>query len=152
MTAQRFRAEIKPEGGSAYIDLPFDVPAAFGTKGRVSLKGTIDGHEFTTSTGPRHGEWYIVVNRELRQRAGVEPGDVVDVVIDRDDAPRTVEAPEDLAVALADDGAAAQRWATMAYSHRKQYVSWVADAKRPITRSRRVAQSVEMIRRGERRQ
>jgi hypothetical protein len=151
MGEQRFRAEIQPEGGSAYVELPFDVPAEFGTRGRVSLKGTLNGVPFTTSTSPRHGRWYIVINRALRDDAGVGPGDTVDLVVDRDDEPRTIDAPEDLQAALAAAPAALEVWGRMSYSHRKQYVTWVTDAKREETRARRVEQAVPMIAEGRRR-
>jgi hypothetical protein len=68
MAAQRFRAEIKPSGGSAYIDLPFDVEKEFQTRGRVSVKGSIAGCEFRSSISPRKGQWYLVINREMPPR------------------------------------------------------------------------------------
>jgi hypothetical protein len=151
VSEQRFTAEIKPEAGSAFIDLDFDVEREFSTRGRVSVKGTIDGHPFTSSVSPRNGRWYLVVNRAMRAEFGVEPGDTVEVTIDRDDAPRTIEAPEDLAAAIAADANATERWAGMSYSHRKQYVTWVEEAKRPETRARRIGEAVPMIAAGERR-
>ena len=36
----------------------------------------------------------------------------------------------------------------MAYTHRKEYARWIAEAKREETRDRRVAQALEMIRAG----
>lgn len=151
MAAQAFRAVVQPEGGSAFIDLDFDVAAEFGTRGRVSVRGTIDGHEFRSSISPRHGRWYLIVNRELRTRSGIEPGDTVDVVIERDDEPREAPAPDDLAVALASAPDAASRWETMSYSHRRQYLRWIESAKRTDTRARRIEQAIPMIARGERR-
>jgi hypothetical protein len=148
---QRFRAIIRPEGGSAYIELDFDVAAEFETKGRVSVRGSIDGHPFTTSISPRHGRWYVVVNRQMRQDFGVGPGDEVDVVIDRDDAPRAIAAPPDLEAAIEADDEAARRWAAMSFSHRKQYVSWIEQAKKTETRARRIEQAVPMIAEGARR-
>jgi hypothetical protein len=152
MAEQRFRAEIRPTGGSAYIDLPFDVPAEFGTRGRVSVKGSIDGHGFRSSISPRQGRWYLVINREMRAAAGVGPGDVVDVVIDRDDEPRVAVAPDDLAAALAANPEAASRWETMSYSHRTQYLRWIEGAKRPETRRRRIEAAIPMIAEGLRRE
>jgi uncharacterized protein YdeI (YjbR/CyaY-like superfamily) len=48
--------------------------------------------------------------------------------------------PPDLEEALAADPAAAARWRAWAPTHRRQYVYWVLDAKRPETRERRVAE------------
>jgi bifunctional DNA-binding transcriptional regulator/antitoxin component of YhaV-PrlF toxin-antitoxin module len=131
--------------------LDFDVPAAFGSRGRVSVKGTLAGHEFRSSISPRNGRWYLVVNQEMRRSFGIGPGDVVEVVLDRDDEPRTIAAPEDLQAAIDGSDAASSRWEAMSYSHRKQFVVWVEEAKRPATRQRRIGQAIPMIERGERR-
>jgi uncharacterized protein YdeI (YjbR/CyaY-like superfamily) len=50
--------------------------------------------------------------------------------------------PPDLEAALAGVPAAAERWETWASTHRRQYVYWVLDAKRPETRARRIADVV----------
>jgi uncharacterized protein YdeI (YjbR/CyaY-like superfamily) len=94
------------------------------------------------------GESLVGLNREVRQGAQVEAGDVVDVTLDLDTAPRDVEVPEALARALADDPEAEAAFARMAFTHRKEYARWVADAKRDETRERRVVQALEMIRAG----
>ncbi len=54
--------------------------------------------------------------------------------------------PPDLAEALAAEPAALDRWRTWAQSHRRQYVYWVLEAKRPETRARRVG---DVVRRAE---
>jgi uncharacterized protein YdeI (YjbR/CyaY-like superfamily) len=54
--------------------------------------------------------------------------------------------PPDLEAALDDETRAA--FERMSYSHRKDYAGWIEEAKRPETRSRRVAKAVEMIREG----
>ena len=70
------------------------------------------------------------------------------MVIEREDEPRVVEVPEDLAAALADDGAAGEAFAGLSYSHQREYVEWIAEAKRPETRARRVVQATERLREG----
>lgn len=75
----------------------------------------------------------------------------VDIVLDRDDEPRSIEAPEDLQAALVAVSAALERWERMSHSHRKHYVTWIEDAKRAATRARRVEPAVPMIVEGARR-
>jgi uncharacterized protein YdeI (YjbR/CyaY-like superfamily) len=48
----------------------------------------------------------------------------------------------DLEAALAAEPAALARWRAWAPSHRRQYIYWILDAKRPETRARRVAETV----------
>jgi uncharacterized protein YdeI (YjbR/CyaY-like superfamily) len=94
------------------------------------------------------GEFLLGLNREVREGAGVQAGDDVDVTVELDAAPREVEVPAALAAALAADPQAGASFERMAFSHRKEYARWVAEAKREETRQRRVQQAVEMIRAG----
>jgi uncharacterized protein YdeI (YjbR/CyaY-like superfamily) len=81
----------------------------------------------------------------VREAAGIAPGDPVDVVLERDEAPREVDVPAELAAALADPGLRAA-YDTLAFTHRREYAEWVAEAKRPETRARRAAKAAEMVR------
>jgi uncharacterized protein YdeI (YjbR/CyaY-like superfamily) len=90
------------------------------------------------------GEFLVGLNREVRQAAGVEAGDGVRVVLKLDTDVRDVEVPDDLAAALAQHNARA-RFDALAFTHRKEYVRWVTEAKRDDTRRRRIDQAVEMI-------
>ncbi|MDI3289700.1 YdeI/OmpD-associated family protein [Polyangium sp. 15x6] len=56
-----------------------------------------------------------------------------------------VPAPADLAAALAKSGAASITWDSLAPSHRKEYVGWIEEAKKPETRARRITSAVEML-------
>jgi uncharacterized protein YdeI (YjbR/CyaY-like superfamily) len=56
--------------------------------------------------------------------------------------------PADLAAALEGDAEAARAFEALSYSHRRQYVTWVDEAKRDETRRRRIARTIEMLRDG----
>jgi uncharacterized protein YdeI (YjbR/CyaY-like superfamily) len=88
------------------------------------------------------------LSREVRDSAGVEAGDTVDVAIELDTMPREADVPEKLAGALAADPAAKAAFESLAFTHRKEYARWVADAKREETRDRRVTQTIQMLREG----
>jgi hypothetical protein len=60
-------------------------------------------------------------------------------------AKSAIEAPEDLAMALAKSDAARALWGSMSPSHRKEYVGWIEEAKRADTRARRVEKAIEMM-------
>ena len=145
--AHRFTTRLRrPEGtGTAtFIEVPLDVPALFGHK-RAPLEVTINGHTYRTTVAVYGGEYFLPVNRENREAAGVEAGDEVEVALALDTEPRTVEVPDDLRRALDADPEAAARFDAMAFTHRKEYVEWVTGAKREETRERRVAAAVERI-------
>ncbi|MBV9380905.1 MAG: DUF1905 domain-containing protein [Streptosporangiaceae bacterium] len=115
---------------------------------RFPVAATVNGYTWRTSVARMGGEFLVGLNREVRQGAGVEAGDEVDVIIELDAAPRDVEIPEALAAALASDTHAKAAFDGMAFTHRKEYARWIAEAKREETRQRRVEQALEMIRAG----
>jgi hypothetical protein len=150
MSGHRFDAVL---GGGDAADLPAvvlppDVATAMGGRARIPVAGTINGVPFRGSTMPMgDGTHCVGFRKDTRAQAGgVEPGDTVTIEIARDDAPRTVDVPADLAAALDADPAVRAAFDTMSYTHRKEYVGAVQDAKRPETRARRLAKAVEAAR------
>ena len=116
---------------------------------RFPVVATVNGYTWRTSVTRMKGEFLLGLNREVRQGAGVQAGDDVEVSVELDVAPREVEVPEALAVALAATRTPARPSSGMAFTHRKEYARWVAEAKREETRQRRVQQALEMIRTGQ---
>jgi hypothetical protein len=94
----RFQAKIegKEAGLVAAITPPVDVIEYFGTRARVPIRGTINGFAFRSSLMPCGNARMMPVNQTLCRGAGVKPGDVVDVLMERDVEERTVEAPVEL--------------------------------------------------------
>ena len=84
----------------------------------------------------------------FRAEAGLAEGDEVEVVIDRDDAPREVEIPPALQAALDGDVSAREAFDALSFTHRREYATWIAEAKREETRDRRAAKAIEMLRGG----
>jgi uncharacterized protein YdeI (YjbR/CyaY-like superfamily) len=94
------------------------------------------------------GEYLVGLSREVREKAGVEPGDSVEVTLVLDREPRQVELPSELADALAHDARAQANFEAMSFTHRKEFARWISEAKREDTRRRRIEQALEMIRAG----
>ncbi len=94
------------------------------------------------------GENMIGLARTACEQAGVVIGSSYEVEIAFDDGVRTVEVPDDLAAALAADPDASAAFAALAYSHRKEFVRWVTEAKKATTQADRVAVTLEMRREG----
>ena len=97
------------------------------------------------------GENMIGLARAVREQAGVTIGSPYQVEITADLEPRGVEVPDDLTAALAEDAPARTAFEGLAYSHRKEFVRWITEAKREATRAQRVTKTVEMLREGQRR-
>lgn len=147
MDEVRFRTRVEiPEGQTTatMFDVSVDLRAIFG-RARPPLVVTVNDHSYRSTPGIYGGRAYLPLNRANREAAGVRAGDEIEVVLALDTEPRTVEIPADLAAALAADPAAQERFEAMSYSHRREYVEWVCEAKRPETRARRIAVCVERV-------
>lgn len=124
---------------------------AFGVRGRMAIAGTIAGVAFQGSLMPAGGgRHFVVVAKAIREAANVTTGDTVTVAIHADPAARTVEIPAELAAALEKDRAAREAFERFSYSHRKEYASWVGEAKRSETRVARAEKAVAMLADGKR--
>jgi uncharacterized protein YdeI (YjbR/CyaY-like superfamily) len=88
------------------------------------------------------------VNKTLCSGASVEPGDVVDVVMERDEEERTVEAPAALKRLLSKNKSAKANWEKMSFTHKKEIALGIDSAKKEETRERRVAKATEILERG----
>ena len=109
---------------------------------------TINGHEFRTRLAVYGGQPMVGVTKANRAAAEVAVGDSFDVEIALDTAPREVEVPPELVEALAGEPGAAEVFDGLSFSHRREYVQWITEAKRPETRARRVAGTIERLHEG----
>ena len=136
--------------GGAIVPLPADAAEVFGTRARFPVRVTFNGVPYRESTMPMgDGTFCVGITNAIRSDAGAEIGETVHVVLERDEAERVVEVPADLDDALREAGLL-PRFEEMAYTHRKEYVRWVTEAKRAETRTGRVAKAVSMIAAGTR--
>jgi uncharacterized protein YdeI (YjbR/CyaY-like superfamily) len=108
--------------------------------------GTLGDTPLESSTMPMgSGRVCLGLHKATRVAAGVEVGQLVRLAVRRDDRPREVAVPEDLAAALAQNDAARSAYERLAYTHRREYAEWVSGAKREETRSRRVAATIQRL-------
>ncbi len=137
-------ATLTGEGGEYYFIVPVDFQAVFG-RHRPPVRVTIRGHTFRTTPARYGTESYIVVNRANRAAIGIDRGDRVRITFELDTEPRVVPPPAELAATLSTNAKAKAIYDTLSFSHQKAYADWVADAKRPGTRLRRTAASVDRL-------
>ena len=142
----QFRATIESAGGGgAYVIVPFDVEKAFGKK-RVKIKAAIDGVPYRGSLvrmgTPDH---MLLILKEIREKIGKSFGDEVVVDLEEDLEPRQVEIPPDLQQALDENPTQLSFFNHLSYTHQREYVMWVNEAKREQTRQERIQRTIEML-------
>jgi hypothetical protein len=146
----KFTAKIdgREAGVVAAITPPVDVPEFFGTRARVPIRGTINGYPFRSSLMPYGAIHMMPVNSTLCRGAGVKPGDHVEVVMERDEEKRTVDAPPLLKKELAKNKAARANWEKLAFTHKKEMAQSILGAKQEETRTRRLAKIMDVLKTG----
>lgn len=147
----RFTATVELGGKSATgIQVPDEVVTALGAGKRPPVRVTAAGHTYPTTIASMSGRFLVPLNAENRAAAGVAAGDVVDVEVELDAAPRALLVPADLADALDSDAPAREFFDGLAHTHRKEWVRWIEAAKRAKTRSTRIARTLQAMQAGER--
>lgn len=143
-----FRTTLWASGGNNVgIVVPEDVVSSFGRGKRVPVKVTIDGgYTYRNTIASMGGQYLISFSSQTRTATGRGAGDEVEVTLEVDDAPRTVEVPDALAQVFAADTDAAEAWAKLSYSKQRAHAEAIAGAKTEETRARRVEKVLAELR------
>lgn len=144
MSTKTFKATIVRQDGMCYIPLTFDPKAVFG-KTRAPVKVTLNGFTFRSTIAAMGGPPCIPLRKSNQQAARLDGIDRLDVRLDLDTEPRVVTAPADLVRALK-AASAWGRWQELSYSHQREHVEAIEQAKKPETRARRIKHAVDMVR------
>jgi uncharacterized protein YdeI (YjbR/CyaY-like superfamily) len=92
----------------------------------------------------------MVVNAQLRAGAQCKADDTVAVLMELDEGERTVEVPAYLKKIIDRDPKARESWPKLSFTHQKEYVKAIEDAKKPETRNKRIAAMVDALRKSQR--
>ncbi|MEI2785296.1 MAG: YdeI/OmpD-associated family protein [Candidatus Nanopelagicales bacterium] len=142
----RFSAPVaQQQGTSPYVDVPDEVLAQISEKRRVPVAVTVNGYTFRTTIAPMKGCLLLGFNKVNAAAAQVAAGDVIDIEMDLDTAPREVDVPVELRQALAAVPQAQAAYEALSYTHRREWAQYVATAKQAQTRVRRAAKAVAQL-------
>lgn len=142
----RFHGTLELNGKTATgIEVPAEVVAGLGGGKRPKVLVTLNGYTYRSSIASMGGRPMIGVSAAVREASGVAAGDELEVAVELDTAPRTVEVPDDLATALAAAPGARAAFDALSYTNQRQYVEGVEGAKTEATRQRRIAKCVEQL-------
>ena len=146
---QTFTAVIQNAGGGgAFVNVPFDVEAVFGAK-KPRVKATIDGVPYRgllTRMGTEHH--LLIILKEIREKIGKSFGDEVTITVEPDTEPRVLEVPKDLMQELKKDKEAKAFFDRLSYTHQREYVTWITQAKKEETRQNRLTKAIAMLKQG----
>jgi hypothetical protein len=130
---KKFEFKVKLGGHSTamcFMRPPFDVVEVFGTKARVPVRGMINGFPFRSSLSNMGQGHCMPVNKTLREGGKCKAGDVVEIVMERDDEKRVVAAPPLLKKELAKSKTAQANWEKMSFTNKKEIARSIAEPSR----------------------
>ena len=146
-----FTATIQNAGsGGAFVEVPFDVEAAFGSK-RPRVKAIIEGIPYRGILTRMGTEYHmLIILKEIREKVGKTFGDEVAITVEPDTEPRLIEVPVELKKAFKIEKEAKAFFEKLSYTHQREYVRWISEAKREETRQNRILKTIAMLKQGKR--
>jgi hypothetical protein len=141
----KFSTTMFQMGNNTGIEVPADVVAALDAGKRPPVVVNVNGYEYRSTIAPMGGKYLLPFSAERRNESGIQGGDAIDVELTLDTTPRAVEVPDDLQSALEASPTATAAWDKLSYTHKKEHARSVLDAKKPETRTRRIAAVVAKL-------
>lgn len=141
-----FKATIQNAGGGgAFVEVPFDVEAAFGSK-KPKVKATIEGVAYRGILTRMGTDYHmLIILKGIREQVGKTFGDEINVTVEADTEPRVVVVPPELAKQFKVEKEAKAYFEKLSYTHQREYANYINEAKKPETRIRRAEQTIEML-------
>lgn len=126
--------------------IPFDVHKVWGKRGRLKVRGEINGFAFRTSLFPtRSGNHFLLVNKKMQSGSGASEGSTAELALEPDIEKRVVVFPPELRRILAEDRAFAAWVGALPYSIHKWLADLIAQPKSAAARARRAGQVAEQL-------
>jgi hypothetical protein len=145
----RFRTTLLSAGKTALgFEVPREVVDGLGAGKRPPVLVTINGYTYRNTVAVYGGVSMVGVSAENRAPAKVKGGDVVDIDLELDTAPREVAVPPELQAALDADPAAKATFDRLSYSNKSFHALQVTGTSNPETRARRIEKSIAVLREG----
>ena len=146
----KFKTKIKQAEGSTAtgIEIPEEVIAALGAGKKPPVSMKVNDYAYRSTVATVDGHFMVGFSADHRQASGLKGGDVVEVEIELDTQPRTVDLPADFRAALDGDAKAKATFDKLSNSLKGYHVSQVTGAKTDETRQRRIAKSIATLHEG----
>lgn len=132
--------------GGALIVVPDDVARGLGGGGRIKVRAEFDGIPYRGSVVTYSGRKVLGMLKAIREELGKGPGDTVDVALEPDLVERNVEVPSELEAAFEAVPGSREAFEKLSYSHRREHVAHIVEAKQAATRERRALRVAEAMR------
>jgi len=141
----KFKARVIPSGNATAVEVPDVVMKGLGPDPRPLVSITINGHSWRSRVAAMRGLKLIGISTANREAAGIAEGETVEVDVALDDAPRTVDLPEDLATALKHGAGALAAFERLPFGLRQKHVRDIEASSTDQVRARRIGKLVATL-------
>ena len=130
-----------------YAEFPFDSAKEFETRRAVRVRVEFEEKPYFMSLLPngKGGHW-LHVRKEIRKTIGKEEGDTIQVSVEKDNSPKTVEIPEYLQWLLYDDQIMTKYFEQLSFSAKKFWVGYIEEPKNDDSKVERINRLFEYLR------
>ena len=137
---------LNPGGGGAYVEFPFDTEELYGTKGRIPVKVHFDGQPYH-GTMLRYGteKHIIIIVKNIREAINKQAPEIVNIQVELDDKTREITVPDDVQKSLEMNQEALYKYNQLSYTHQKEYINRILEAKREETRQNRIHKMIQQL-------
>ncbi len=149
MSKQYFTVTVSTSGTRTYIEIPFDPNETWGEKQRHYVTGSVNGHTIRGPLDSDGSRYVLPLGPAWLQGRDVDTATPVEVEL-APEGPQTDNMAPDIVAALAAEPQARSFFESLATFYRKNYVRWIEAAKRPETRSARIAEMISLLKAGTR--
>lgn len=138
----KFQAKVAPSGNATAVEVPKDGIESFGAGARPPVAITINGHRWRSRIAVKDGKCLVGISAANRQASAISAGDLVEVLLELDEEPRTIPEPTDLSDALEKNKRARAAFDGLPFGLKRRHIAAIEDAKSLQTRQRRIARLV----------
>jgi uncharacterized protein YdeI (YjbR/CyaY-like superfamily) len=141
----KFKARVIPSGNATAVEVPDAVMKALGPDARPPVSITINGHSWRSRIAAMGELKLIGISAANREAAAVAEGETVEVDVSLDDAPRTVDLPDDMAAALKHGAGALAAFERLPFGLKQKHVRDIEASSTPQVRERRIGKLVATL-------
>ena len=146
MSLKKFKEKMISAGsGGMYVKVPFDVEKEYGKKNMIPVNATFDGELYRGSIANMGDGPCLIILKSISEKIGKKEGDILSITIEHDTATRKVEIPNDVKSELNKNKSEKEYFNSLAFTHQKEYIKWIIEAKRTETRLTRIAKMILML-------
>ncbi|MFZ1705859.1 MAG: YdeI/OmpD-associated family protein [Saprospiraceae bacterium] len=141
----KIKTKIVQTGNNTGIEVTEQQLVKLGGGKKPLVVVTLNNYSYRSAIGKMDDKFMISLSAENRKNANVKGGDSLEINIELDTEPRTVEIPIDLQKEFAKNKVAKANFEKLAPSKKKEMVRSINDAKTEETKIRRIEKAIELL-------